>query len=1624
MVGLGSANDVPPNVEQPRLGDGIHLRWAFKRELGFPWHGFYLFRRLHDAGTLSWLSTHTGNLPVGPWPGNSLDTPLGRVVSDKNLLLTENFPPPGAVEFDLDNRGFLAMVFPEAEPVRRVEARIGFRARQGDPPPTTSTVSFLGRPTGNGPNPRIENGVRFEARDQKDSPRPNTVIRSVETSAGTITGLACKFKLLITLPQPASFVEVTLTDAGRRNAPDGAPTVEIFNQAGTRLDLAFLSNPGSHESETFLLTGTNITQVLIDERLSEFELEDAQDRLVLNQLTFGNAAVSEIRFTAFANTTPVREATVRGYAGRIVTAQLEFEGITGVELTSASAALIDLGVVSISQGAKNGWTKLTGFPYPLRLPITHPDYPCTPQAAENIAAARQLATDRIKYGSAQQFTSAPTPITNAGTISVTNGSPIVNGTNTNWTNSLNDAVLQVSGDATVYTIVMVVSPTRLVLSRNYSGATRNSAPYNISRDKFAQLYNYLANLVSGGKAAGQMIDRTLPAPVTTTGTVALSNNSPTVLGTGTAWAAHLAGLDFQLNGDDTVYRIVTVDSPTKLTLERPYSGDSASAQPYRISARLQSPVAGAIAPRMPSQSPLDMVLLGSLHPAVAQMSGLYWLDATADPAQRYDYLVVGDYTGAAQLNPDKMLTLIQQSGFANVDGSIVYNLQLAPAPALAKPTQLEIYALPGSTRRNESGVAQESVNNVGLRWDISKTDFGVLLPGRSVMYHLWRANLGNGSTPNPTGQFNLLTKNWPILVVDNNVTRQPSPDWPPFAMHALDNALSDGWYGYQVSGIDIFGRHTPNSVAGAWRQWSPMPEPRPWYYVDPPSDVVIHSTAIRLLTKVAPPQPTKTEAFALDPSDPTVLKDSAYNQWWTRLTSSAWYQALTETQKKNLIGLRVRWQWPQSHIDQAPHTREFRLYYQPGSLNAVLGNTQSVSVANLEESNVTTDIPNTQPANSYAGATLYAGGDAFVIVSSEAGSPLRVRVRNVGVHDEVTPPANAPCTIATPPAYAAGLVSIANGSRVVTGAGTEWTSSLAGMLFRMATEERTYRISSVTSATQLVLEEAYEGDTKGDRVYSIRHPLFVDYSVSVSWQRRYYVVPQDRNWTLGTDASGQPVRNYEVFLPVPEETAHDGLPLTPSRTEPIVYAHVGVSAADDKTYTADDPKWTGAWSNRFGNEGRVGPPAKIFRVLREAPPAPQLPRMPERVFATRVNQNGASFYTFRWQPLAQTATHVFRAFDEALFKVDWSLRPRTPLDPTNLNLFPEASDPRWTSAKRQQVATELNQLNTFAHDAAGTTQAFNYYRALSADALRILGGLPGNDAAFTQITIAPLDPNDPANNNRRGPDDPDNFQVGDPGNPLASPSLRAFVDTLEGITTNRYLYRVANLDAAQNRSALSLAGAPVFLPSAVPARSPVVTRVPGGDRQVTVFWASNREPDVARYRIYRTDDEARVQDLRLMTLVHTENVAAGNPSARPAELSWTDVSVEPNKSLYYRLVVEDSNNNASQPSAAVAARAYDTSLPIPPLAGASWNALTQTVNVTWNTADLPDDLELSLQRSDAEDNYWLRVKGWTPASSGRIADSRLSRGSKYQYKLRARNKAGRTSDNEPVIGPISIPEIN
>src|SRR5262249_49067110 len=152
-------------------------------------------------------------------------------------------------------------------------------------------------------------------------------------------------------------------------------------------------------------------------------------------------------------------------------------------------------------------------------------------------------------------------------------------------------------------------------------------------------------------------------------------------------------------------------------------------------------------------------------------------------------------------------------------------------------------------------------------------------------------------------------------------------DWPSLRLDYIDWGLAEGWYSYQVCGIDLFGRYSPNSDAAPWREWSPAPDPRPWYWGRPTAPIV-HPLAVGLLDQLPPPPRIGVEAFALDPADPLLVKDTAYTAWWNALTASTWYQNLSEKAKKDLTGLRVRWLWTEAEMRQAPDTAEFRIYFQ------------------------------------------------------------------------------------------------------------------------------------------------------------------------------------------------------------------------------------------------------------------------------------------------------------------------------------------------------------------------------------------------------------------------------------------------------------------------------------------------------------------------------------------------------------------------------------------------------------------------------------------------------------------------------------------------------------------------
>ena len=403
-----------------------------------------------------------------------------------------------------------------------------------------------------------------------------------------------------------------------------------------------------------------------------------------------------------------------------------------------------------------------------------------------------------------------------------------------------------------------------------------------------------------------------------------------------------------------------------------------------------------------AQRPLDLLLLGSLHAPVAEMLGLAWLDKTAVPGVHYDYLLLADHLGTMGGTAALALNWFTTVGdFSVNDGFIAFDKVAQPAAPLQAPTDLDAYALPGSTVAPTAGGAViDATNNAGLVWDRKEIAAG-LAAAAPIMYHVWRADLGNVDVPAAPADadFVPITHASPLpvsrpLLVPPALPERPD-DWPPFALHYIDRGRPEGWYAYRVNAIDIFGRHSANSVSARWRQW--------------PGNHVINASAIRLLDKIAPPPPPGVEAFALDPLDPTVQHDAA----WV-----AWQASLSPAEKADVVGLRLRWRWTLEQQRQAPDVREFRVYYNPGPVNTLRGRVTSVLDVSATESEVVTDIPNAQPANSFAGLSVRAGAQSFRVLGSAAGAPLRLRVKNIGPTDNVRPASRSRCALSLAPGHA------------------------------------------------------------------------------------------------------------------------------------------------------------------------------------------------------------------------------------------------------------------------------------------------------------------------------------------------------------------------------------------------------------------------------------------------------------------------------------------------------------------------------------------------------------------------------------------------------------------------------
>ena len=779
-------------------------------------------------------------------------------------------------------------------------------------------------------------------------------------------------------------------------------------------------------------------------------------------------------------------------------------------------------------------------------------------------------------------------------------------------------------------------------------------------------------------------------------------------------------------------------------------------------------------PQLTGQNLLQLLQLAQLDPAMAQMLGLYWLDDQVVPGTAYDYLILADHGNAFNGQVSAALAAANGALAANVGGWVTFGHVAQPRAPLAAPGAPIAYVLPDIA---VNGVVGTGRGAVGLKWILPSVG-GYLMANAAVRYIAWRADQGDPTPMGAPTNFVPRNANAPFLAgssANAQADAAAPASWPALTLNAVDRGLADGWYSYALSGIDIWGRHSAFGPPAQWRQTATAPSPLPWYYQTPAGDRQLHPFAVHILDKSPPSAPAAVEATALDPEDDfTYVRDANYVAWEVA-AGGPWWTGLVDAERAAVLPLRVRWRWYPSQEQQNPATREFRIYFNPGS---------------------------------------------------------------------------------TPPD-----------------------------------------------------PDRFESST---------------------WQDRIFVCAYGDHVTLvpSTDPDG-PYRQYEVLLPVVAPPIGDppfnGVALQPSLDAPIVYANISVSAADDKSHSDDNVKWAGTpWGGRFGNESRLAAPAKIYRVWRALPPAPPALLDDERVWATKADYHSQSFYSFRWPASPALEAHVYAVMDATLFMIERAHEDAATVSAADLAALATLWDPVPTDVvdgigALRALKAAVSNGGTPGPDAAQRAQNDAAWTAACAAlgdaALRGLAVLPLHEDSYVRQTAEPVDPTDAA-----GPDDPAGY--------VPNPQWRAWRATFDGRARNRYFLRAAYVDAAHNEGAMGPPSPPIYLPTAVPPRTPVITRVTGGDRSATIAWTTADAEVQGTYILYRTDDDYCLRDVRLMTAAVTIRASSLDPAS--AEATWTDYYLPGGRTWHYCLVFADANGDASAASRPVALFVPDEVPPDPP----------------------------------------------------------------------------------------------
>jgi len=141
-----------------------------------------------------------------------------------------------------------------------------------------------------------------------------------------------------------------------------------------------------------------------------------------------------------------------------------------------------------------------------------------------------------------------------------------------------------------------------------------------------------------------------------------------------------------------------------------------------------------------------------------------------------------------------------------------------------------------------------------------------------------------------------------------------------------------------------------------------------------------------------------------------------------------------------------------------------------------------------------------------------------------------------------------PCIIPLIPAYSDGSISMTNGSNIVSGNGTTFTSDMIGRLIKKQGESDFYIISAFVSATQLTISSNYSGTSFIDSPYGI--------------YKDTYALPADVDSIVSIDVLPD---NQVKTVPYKEFAYQAGIDILSTTGIPTVCSLIGMDSTKNKT---------------------------------------------------------------------------------------------------------------------------------------------------------------------------------------------------------------------------------------------------------------------------------------------------------------------------------------------------------------------------------------------------------------------------------------------------------------------------